>query len=96
MWLDTPGTMSIRDHDQLREFGQVIRRRRNELGLSQEELAHKAGMNRTYIGDIERGARNVALTNLVRLSAALNTTPSELLRGMQASMDVEGNESDES
>ena len=88
--------MSIKDHAQLRKFGQIIRRRRNELGLSQEEFAHKAGMNRTYIGDIERGARNVALTNLVRLSAALNTTPSELLRGVQASMDVEGNESDES
>ena len=86
--------MSIKDHDQLREFGQIIRRWRAELGISQEELAYRAGMNRTYVGDIERGARKVALTNLIRLSAALGTTPSELLRGIQASMNGEGIESD--
>lgn len=60
-----------------REFGNAIRSRRNELGMTQEELAAKAKINRTYIGDVERGARNVALTNIVRLVRALELTVAE-------------------
>ena len=63
----------------LRVFGQVIASRRHKMGISQEELASRAGLNRTYIGDIERGARNVALLNIKRLSLALGTSPSKLL-----------------
>jgi transcriptional regulator with XRE-family HTH domain len=53
------------------------------MGISQEELANRAKLNRTYIGDIERGARNIALLNIKRLSVALGTTPSKLLAEME-------------
>ena len=53
------------------------------MGISQEELASRAGLNRTYIGDIERGARNVALLNIKRLSLALGTSPSKLLNEVE-------------
>lgn len=52
-------------------FGQAVRQRRQHLGISQEELAVLAGVHRTYVGDIERGKRNVALVNIERLAVAL-------------------------
>ncbi len=61
-----------RDADIRIRFGQAVRKRRQELGISQEDLAALAGMHRTYLGDIERGKRNVALVNVERLAAALN------------------------
>ena len=48
-----------------------VRERRLELGISQEELAVRAGLHRTYVSDIERGNRNIAITNVVRLADAL-------------------------
>ena len=63
----------------LRSFGTAVRDRRQELELSQEELAARAGLNRTYIGDIERGVRNVALVNITLLASALEIKPSSLL-----------------
>ena len=59
-------------------FGRAVRRRREQLQISQEELAHRAEMHRTYVGDIERGARNVSLINIERLARALELKPSEL------------------
>ena len=59
-------------------FGVSIRKRRRELGLSQEELADRASLHRTYIGDIERGARNVALENVEKLAEALEISISDL------------------
>ncbi|MFH1371737.1 MAG: helix-turn-helix transcriptional regulator [Planctomycetota bacterium] len=67
----------------LKSFGAVVRQRRQEMGLSQEELAAKAGLNRTYIGDIERGTRNVALVNIFRLALALEIKPSFLLMSIE-------------
>lgn len=52
-------------------FGQRLREIRKEQGLSQEQLAFKAGLHRTYVGGIERGERNVALRNIQRLADAL-------------------------
>ena len=72
----------------LRILGQVIAERRQHLSVSQEELAHRAQMNRTYIGDIERGARNIALTNLCKLSMALETTPSKLLAAVEKALSL--------
>lgn len=63
----------------LRVFGQVIATKRKKIGISQEELASRSGLNRTYIGDIERGGRNIALLNIKRLAVALGTKPSKLL-----------------
>lgn len=59
------------DKDFLKQFGKKIQDLRRQLGLSQEELAHKAGFHRTYIGMIERGERNITLSNLLKLSKAL-------------------------
>lgn len=59
-------------------FGFAIKKRRQELGISQEELAHRAGLHRTYIGDIERGVRNLSLENIEKLAKALGVTTSDL------------------
>jgi CheY-like chemotaxis protein len=55
-------------------FGTAIRTERKRLGISQEELAGRAGLHRTYVADIERGARNLSLANIERLAKALGTS----------------------
>lgn len=59
-------------------FGAALRTRRRELGLSQEELAFRAGLHPTYVSSIERGQRNVALVNIEKLARAVSLLPSEL------------------
>jgi transcriptional regulator with XRE-family HTH domain len=59
-------------------FGFAVRNRREELGLTQEDLADKAGIHRTYVSDIERGSRNVSLVNIERLASALALQLGEL------------------
>jgi transcriptional regulator with XRE-family HTH domain len=53
---------------------------RKAAGLSQEALADAAGIDRSHMGKIERGERNVTLLNIVRIAGALNAKPSEVLR----------------
>ncbi|MFO0929424.1 MAG: helix-turn-helix transcriptional regulator [Gemmataceae bacterium] len=60
------------------KFGFAVKVRREELGQTQEDLAGKAKIHRTYLSDIERGQRNVSLVNIERLAAALSMTLSEL------------------
>ncbi|ARP44653.1 Regulatory protein MunI (plasmid) [Geobacillus thermodenitrificans] len=48
------------------------------MGISQEELAFRCGLHRTYISDIERGTRNVSLENIERIAHALNVPPKDL------------------
>jgi transcriptional regulator with XRE-family HTH domain len=57
----------------------VLRDQREVLSLSQSDLARKSGLHRSYIGDLERGFRNLSLKNFSRLSAALDMVPSKLL-----------------
>ncbi|MBV9923897.1 MAG: helix-turn-helix transcriptional regulator [Acidobacteria bacterium] len=59
-------------------FGFAIKQRRQKLGISQEALAERAGLHRTYIGDIERGARNLSLENIEKLAKALEIPISDL------------------
>lgn len=60
--------------------GQNIRRRRLELQLSQESLAEHCGLHRTYIGSVERGERNITLSSLERIAAALKVKVVDLIR----------------
>lgn len=59
-------------------FGHAVRKRRLELGFSQEELADRASIHRTYVGDVERGERNIALLNIEKLAKALGVSISTL------------------
>ena len=59
-------------------FGAHIRGVRQQLGLSQEEVAHRAGIHVTYLSGIERGKRNPSLKNLRRISRALDIRLAEL------------------
>jgi len=61
-----------------KKFGERVRRLRQAKGLSQEELAFRAGVHRTYLGSIERGERNPALKNIAAIAGALGVTLSEL------------------
>ena len=63
----------------LKELGQSIRERRKAQGLSQEALADASGVDRSHMGKIERGERNVTLLNLLRIADAIGCRPSELL-----------------
>lgn len=66
----------------LKKFGDLVRKIRTMQGISQEELAEKCGLHRTYIGSVERGERNVSLQNILRIAKALNIKPTELLVGV--------------
>lgn len=64
----------------LAQLGSTVRTRRKAVGLSQEALADAAQIDRSHMGKIERGERNVTLLNLARIAAALHAVPSDLLR----------------
>lgn len=57
----------------------AVRKARKGLGLSQEGLALEAGLDRTYVSQVERGTRNCTIVVLARLAIALQTTPDQLL-----------------
>ncbi len=63
----------------MREFGRRLRALREDRGWSQEELAARAGLHRTYVGSVERGERNISLVNIGRIAAALGLRPHSLL-----------------
>lgn len=60
-------------------FARNMLRRRQELELSQEELAEVCGLHRTYVGSVERGERNVSIDNMERIAAALRSDVADLL-----------------
>jgi CheY-like chemotaxis protein len=64
--------------DVKKPFGSAVRKWRGRLGVSQEELAGRAGLHRTYICDIERGARNVSLESIEKLARALEISTATL------------------
>ena len=63
---------------QLRSFGAAIRAERTRLNLSQEDFAEVCDLHRTYIGQIERGEKNISFVNIARIACALGLKPSEL------------------
>lgn len=64
-------------------FGQAVRKLRLAKGISQEKLAEAAEIHRTYIGDVERGTRNISLVNMTKIAAALDVPLSRLIQDME-------------
>jgi transcriptional regulator with XRE-family HTH domain len=60
-------------------FGKRVRKLRLDRGLSQEKLAELADLHRNYVGGVERGERNIAIINIVRLARALKVKPGKLM-----------------
>lgn len=71
----------MRKIDVKKVFGAAVRVWRNQLGISQEELAERADLHRTYVSDVERGSRNVSLENIERLARALEISVPALFPG---------------
>jgi transcriptional regulator with XRE-family HTH domain len=63
-------------------FGKAIRSRREKLGVSQEEFADMCELDRTYVGGVERGERNLSLINIEKIALALSVSLSELFKGV--------------
>ena len=66
----------------LRQLGTRIRKRRKELGWTQEELALKAGIDRSYVGGVERGERNITFLTLCRLAEVMKCDVGTLAAGI--------------
>ena len=66
----------------LTAFGAAVRRYRKDLGFSQEAFADECGIDRSYMGGVERGERNIALVNVARIVTALKMQPSEFFKAM--------------
>jgi transcriptional regulator with XRE-family HTH domain len=70
--------------DATRLLGERVRARRAALGLSQEALADRCGVHWTFLGQVERGRRNLSLHNLLKLAGGLGVDPAELVKGLEA------------
>lgn len=67
--------------EMLKKFGARVRQERERHGISQEELAHRAGVHRTYVGMIERAEKNVTLKSMEKIARALHMDVAELIAG---------------
>ena len=63
-------------------FGEAVRRYRKDKGFSQEAFADECGIDRSYMGGVERGERNLALVNIERIVTALGMQPSEFFKAL--------------
>jgi transcriptional regulator with XRE-family HTH domain len=68
----------ISDSEILKKFGERVRQLRKQKGISQEELAHRAYLHRTYIGMIERAEKNITLLNIEKIANALEITVKDI------------------
>lgn len=64
-------------------LGLAIQKRRQALGISQEEAAARTGLNRTYYADVERGTRNIGFKNIVAIARGLEIRAGELIREIE-------------
>ncbi|MEI8366446.1 MAG: helix-turn-helix transcriptional regulator [Parachlamydiaceae bacterium] len=72
--------LSKKDRERIRlGFGERVRKMRQKLDVSQEELAFRSGLHRTYVGSVERGERNLSLENIFVFAKALKCDPKDLL-----------------
>lgn len=72
--------MSSEGKNELRQLGSALRRKREALDVSQEDFAEMADLHRTYIGQLERGEKNVSFVNVLRVANALKIRPSALFK----------------
>ena len=79
LWVALQQTIMSMDKDNvLFKFGNKVRQYRLEQGISQEELAFRANLHRTYIGMVERAERNITLVNIEKIANALNININDL------------------
>jgi transcriptional regulator with XRE-family HTH domain len=64
--------------------GSRVRERRQRVGITQETLAELAGLHWTFIGQVERGTRNLSLHNLIKIADGLGADPADLVAGLTA------------
>lgn len=69
--------------DSQKNFGQVVREMRTEKGLSQEAFADLCGLDRTYIGGVERGERNISIMNISKIASALGVNISDIFKHIE-------------
>ena len=72
----------MREHILVR-YGQTVRKVRLEQGMSQEELADRCGLHRTYISDVELGKRNLSFENIERIAVSLNKSISDFFKEVE-------------
>jgi transcriptional regulator with XRE-family HTH domain len=80
-WLSGPTMLAM---EPVEQFGRNLREARTKRQWTQEMLAHSSGLSSVQVSRIERGAREIRLTTLIRLVDALECDPGELLRGLRA------------
>jgi transcriptional regulator with XRE-family HTH domain len=85
--VEKPNQTNIRQR-----FGLAIKKRRYELGISQEELSFRCGLHRTYVSDIERGSRNPSLENIEKLAKALDISLSVLFTNYEIESELKNDE----
>ena len=68
-------------------FGQVLKERRNEIGISQEKLAYESELDRSFISMMERGLRMPTLSTVFQICKVLKTTPSEIMKLIEQKYD---------
>ncbi|WP_298374963.1 helix-turn-helix transcriptional regulator [Azospirillum sp.] len=83
------GSLPMGSRD-LEIVGKTIRQLREAIGISQEELAFRASLHRTYIGGVERGERNLGVENLIRIARALDVSPTALLEKVPKQEEKDG------
>lgn len=72
--------LSEKEREKIRKaFGLLLRDKRNLLKISQEELAFRSGLHRTYVGSVERGERNLSIENIFIFAKALSCSPKDLI-----------------
>ena len=71
--------------DAARIFGERVRANRQRLGISQETLAQLSGVHWTFIGQVERGSRNLSLHNILKIAGGLDVDPGVLIAGIAPS-----------
>lgn len=73
-------SLSEKDREKIRlSFGKLLRQKRKASDISQEELAFRSGLHRTYVGSVERGERNLSLENIFVFAKALACSPKDLI-----------------